>query len=106
MVAASSASWWLTEVAAGRSEKCAMADSGTIAVTDELTTLPVDASRSDRLAEVPLPPVLLPVPVLPVLPVLPPAVLLVVPLDAETVAVEPPLPVLPVVAPSPARTSA
>src|SRR6478609_7861922 len=67
MVVASSESWWLTEVAVGRSLKLAMADKGTMGVALELTAAPVDASRSDRLAEVPVVAAVVDVPLLPVL---------------------------------------
>src|SRR5205085_5167713 len=52
MVVASSASWWFTEVAVGRSAKFAMADSGTMGVAVALTADPVEESRSEGLAEV------------------------------------------------------
>src|SRR6185369_16827500 len=45
MVVASSASWWLIELAVGRSEKRAMADSGTIVAAVMLTAWPVAWSR-------------------------------------------------------------
>src|SRR6185369_2649283 len=45
MVVASSASWWLIELAVGRSEKRAMADSGTIVAALALTAWPVAWSR-------------------------------------------------------------
>src|SRR6478752_7958992 len=54
MVVASSESWWLTEVAVGRCLKLAMADSGAMVLADALTAEPVDASRSDRFADVPV----------------------------------------------------
>ena len=49
MVVASSASWWLTALAVGRSARRAIADSGTIVVALLLTGWPVAWSRNPGL---------------------------------------------------------